>query len=76
MKKEKERRRTREREKIERHREIKRRRGEVRRGEDRDDEQEFPLKFFLSAAAVGWLLRRCRGVDGRGVGWKKRKRGE
>ena len=41
--------------------------------EERDSEQEFPLEIFLSAAAVGWLLRRCRVVDSRGVGWGWKK---
>ena len=43
--------------------------------EERDCEQEFPLKIFLSAAAVGWLLRRFRGVDGSGrVGKREREK--
>ena len=28
----------------------------------------------MAAAAVGWLLRRCMGVDGRGGEWKERRR--
>ena len=42
--------------------------------EERDGEQEFPLEIFMSAAAVGWLLRQFKGVEGKGGGWKKRKR--
>ena len=44
------------------------------RGEERDGRQEFPLKFFLSAAAVGCLLCQCTRVDSRDGVEKEKKR--
>ena len=62
--------------KREEEREIERHRERVREGggEERVGEQEFPLEIFLSAAAVGWLLRRFRGVHGRKGGGEKERR--
>ena len=56
----------RERKDREAQRESKRRRGE-------GHEQEFPIKIFLSAVAVGWLLRQFRGIDSKGGGGKREK---
>ena len=59
--------------------EIEGHRERVREGEGRRGERRWawvPPQFFMSVAAIGWLLHQCRGVDGRGVGGKKRKREE
>ena len=45
-----------------------------RRGEGR--KQEFPIKIFLSAVALGWLLRQFWGIDGKGGGKREREKNE